>query len=337
MSFEGSYDPALQLLVPVGGCGRSIPRTHWTAPSRRQRVGGRTRRGLRPDLPRRRPAARSSRSAYCCQLKNTSADQSRRAARSHRYACPLWRSNGRVRCSMDSSTLSSADCASQGWHRLRCSYPSPDGRVRNGAYVGQWWLFAAFTLFMAFRMARDIGVRARRRWLRSHQSAQPSRHRLQAMRNAWIRYRIMAWLVGTLLVVLVCVGLPLKYLGGDDTVVLWTAIPHGYLYMLLLITAIDLGLRAKWSWKRLILIALAGTVPFLSFVAERSATKDVRAKLAAQSRNCGLSTDLLLNVALSILLGCGLSLSSFRRAQVASARSRSRPQCAPSHPSWRTR
>jgi integral membrane protein len=100
------------------------------------------------------------------------------------------------------------------------------------------------------------------------------------MRNAWIRYRIMAYVVGTLLVGLVCVGLPWKYLGGNPTVVTWTAIPHGYLYMLLLITAVDLGLKAKWSWKRLILIALAGTVPFLSFVAERSATKDVRAKLA---------------------------------------------------------
>ena len=28
------------------------------------------------------------------------------------------------------------------------------------------------------------------------------------MRNAWIRYRIMAYLVGTLLIVLVLVGLP---------------------------------------------------------------------------------------------------------------------------------
>ena len=99
------------------------------------------------------------------------------------------------------------------------------------------------------------------------------------MRNALLRYRIMAYLVGTLLVVLVCVGLPLKYIGGIGTVVTWTAIPHGYLYMILLITAIDLGRRARWSWTRLLLIALAGTVPFLSFVAERSATKDVRAKL----------------------------------------------------------
>src|SRR4051812_50215480 len=101
------------------------------------------------------------------------------------------------------------------------------------------------------------------------------------MRNAWIRYRIMAYVVGCLLVVLVCVGLPLKYLLGIPEVVTWTAIPHGWLYMILLITAFDLGRRARWSWKRLILIALAGTIPFLSFVAERSATRDVRGKLAA--------------------------------------------------------
>lgn len=99
------------------------------------------------------------------------------------------------------------------------------------------------------------------------------------MRNALLRYRIMAYTVGVLLVVLMCVGLPLKYLAHNDTVVLWTAIPHGWLYMILLITAFDLGRRAKWSWKRLLLIALAGTVPFLSFVAERSATKDIRKKL----------------------------------------------------------
>ena len=100
------------------------------------------------------------------------------------------------------------------------------------------------------------------------------------MRNALIRYRVMAYLVGTLLVILMLVGVPLKYFGNDDRLVTWIGIPHGWLYMILLITAFDLGRRAKWSWRRLILIALAGTVPFLSFVAERSATKDVRPKIA---------------------------------------------------------
>ena len=101
------------------------------------------------------------------------------------------------------------------------------------------------------------------------------------MTGALIRYRVMAYVVGCLLVVLVCVGVPLKYLGDNDTVVTWTGIPHGWLYMALIITAFDLGRRARWGWGRLILIALAGTVPFLSFVAEHYATRDVRAKLAA--------------------------------------------------------
>ncbi len=103
---------------------------------------------------------------------------------------------------------------------------------------------------------------------------------VQGVRGALLRYRVMAWVVGILLVVLVCVGLPLKYLGGDDTVVTWTGVPHGWLYMVLLITAFDLGRRVTWPWRRLLLIALAGTVPFLSFVAERSATKDVQRRLA---------------------------------------------------------
>lgn len=102
------------------------------------------------------------------------------------------------------------------------------------------------------------------------------------MRNALLRYRVMAYLVGTLLVVLTLVGLPLKYGYGDDRVVIWTGIPHGWLYMVLLLTAFDLGRRARWSWGRLLLIALAGTIPFLSFVAERSATRDVREKLARE-------------------------------------------------------
>jgi integral membrane protein len=100
------------------------------------------------------------------------------------------------------------------------------------------------------------------------------------VRGALIRYRVMAYVVGCLLIVLVCVGVPLKYLADNDTVVTWSGIPHGWLYMILIITAFDLGRRARWGWGRLILIALAGTVPFLSFVAEHYATKDVRAKLS---------------------------------------------------------
>ena len=102
-----------------------------------------------------------------------------------------------------------------------------------------------------------------------------------AIRAALLRYRIMAYVVGILLAVLVLVGMPLKYLGDNGAVVTWTGVPHGWLYMVLLVTAYDLGRRVHWPWGRLLVIALAGTVPFLSFWAEYSARTDVQARLRA--------------------------------------------------------
>ena len=104
---------------------------------------------------------------------------------------------------------------------------------------------------------------------------------IPGIRGALIRYRVMAYLVGTLLVVLVLVGMPLKYFAGNGAVVTWAGSPHGYLYMVLSATAYDLGRRVHWPWGRLIVIALAGTVPFLSFWAEYSARKDVQARIRA--------------------------------------------------------
>jgi len=103
---------------------------------------------------------------------------------------------------------------------------------------------------------------------------------IPAIRGALTRYRVMAYVVGILLVVLVCVGLPLKYIWGDGRVVTWTGMPHGWLYMILLITAYDLGRRLGWSLKWFLMIMLAGTVPFLSFVAEHFATKNARGIIA---------------------------------------------------------
>ncbi|MGO1383463.1 MAG: DUF3817 domain-containing protein [Arachnia sp.] len=104
---------------------------------------------------------------------------------------------------------------------------------------------------------------------------------ISSTRAALMRYRVMAWIVGVLLAVLMLIGLPLKYLAGDGRVVVWTGVPHGWLYMILLITAYDLSRRVGWSIKWVLMIMAAGTVPMLSFVAEHFATKDVRARLVA--------------------------------------------------------
>lgn len=97
---------------------------------------------------------------------------------------------------------------------------------------------------------------------------------------ALIRYRVMAYTVGVLLVLLMLFAVPMKYFGNDDRWVTWFGVPHGWLYMLLILTAIDLGRRVKWSIRNVILIALAGTIPFLSFVAEFIARRDVKRRIA---------------------------------------------------------
>ena len=37
--------------------------------------------------------------------------------------------------------------------------PEGQGRLRNGAYAIQWWIFAAFAIVMAAKIARDLGER----------------------------------------------------------------------------------------------------------------------------------------------------------------------------------
>lgn len=67
---------------------------------------------------------------------------------------------------------------------------------------------------------------------------------IPGVRKALIAYRVMAYVVGTLLVVLVCVAMPLKYAAGKPTMVNVVGISHGWLYPVLLITAYVLGRKA---------------------------------------------------------------------------------------------
>ena len=60
---------------------------------------------------------------------------------------------------------------------------------------------------------------------------------------------------------------------------MWTA--HGYLYMVYLVTAFMLAVRARWSVVKTLLVMAAGTIPLMSFVAERRVT---RAEQAAVER-----------------------------------------------------
>lgn len=91
----------------------------------------------------------------------------------------------------------------------------------------------------------------------------------------------MAYIVGVMLLILV-VGMIAKYAFDSPTLVEVVGPIHGFLYVIYLLTVIDLALKAKFSIVRTLLVMLAGTIPFVSFVAEHFVTRDVRAQIAAE-------------------------------------------------------
>ncbi|SDQ91644.1 DUF3817 domain-containing protein [Thermostaphylospora chromogena] len=100
------------------------------------------------------------------------------------------------------------------------------------------------------------------------------------MESALKPFRVMAYIVGVMLLLLI-VGMVLRY--GFDIPEPGSIISptHGFLYMVYLVTAFNLGLKARWSWPYTLGVLLAGTVPLLSFVIERKVTRRVQEQIAA--------------------------------------------------------
>jgi integral membrane protein len=107
------------------------------------------------------------------------------------------------------------------------------------------------------------------------------------------RYRVMATIVGVLLIVLCLVGLPLNeaHLVNDawfpvgtnaqqlgDNISKYLGVLHGWLYMAFVVVAFLLSRKAKWDLTFTLVTLLCGTIPIVSFWAERRATAKVRAE-----------------------------------------------------------
>jgi integral membrane protein len=113
-------------------------------------------------------------------------------------------------------------------------------------------------------------------------TVEPEHHTLApGTRSALTRYRVLAYATGVFLLLLT-LHMVLKY--GFDTEGLgaWVAMVHGWLYLAYVVVAVDLWFRTRLPFGRMALVVIAGTVPFMSFVAERWVTRNVRALPAAR-------------------------------------------------------
>ena len=88
------------------------------------------------------------------------------------------------------------------------------------------------------------------------------------------RYRVMAYVTGTVLLIACFVAIPMTHVFGHPAFgkVVWTL--HGWLYFIYLMAAVHLAMARRWRPVRLVLVLLAGTIPFLSFVMERRLSRE---------------------------------------------------------------
>ena len=111
---------------------------------------------------------------------------------------------------------------------------------------------------------------------------------MNGLSGALLRYRIMAWVTGILLATMSVVFLPMKYVFGLTEsgplatmyAIGWMA--HGWLYVIYVVTGVDVAFRMRYSVGRTVAIVLAGTIPFASFFADHLVAKSVHARIAAE-------------------------------------------------------
>jgi integral membrane protein len=93
------------------------------------------------------------------------------------------------------------------------------------------------------------------------------------------RYRFMAIWAGVMSLLLWFVYMPVKYIIANENWhenLIWIPIVHGFTYPIYVLAALNLGLIQRRNIFQIAFLAVAGTLPFASFWAER--------KLARQSR-----------------------------------------------------
>ncbi|MFB8765506.1 DUF3817 domain-containing protein [Nocardiopsis alba] len=114
-------------------------------------------------------------------------------------------------------------------------------------------------------------------------------------------YRVLAYVTGVFLLGLTFLAMPAKYLIGENSMfalapapqgaehwfgpesplMLFIAMPHGYIYMLYVLVVLWVALDRRWGAGRTLGVVLAGTIPILGFVVEHRVVKSEQAKEAA--------------------------------------------------------
>lgn len=123
-------------------------------------------------------------------------------------------------------------------------------------------------------------------------------------RVSFALYRVLAYVTGVFLLGLTFVAMPAKYLVGESArfslvaapqgmehwfgpespLMLFIAMPHGYVYMAYVLVVLWVALDRRWNAGRTLGVALAGTIPVLGFVVEHRIVRSEQARDAQRAQ-----------------------------------------------------
>ncbi len=100
--------------------------------------------------------------------------------------------------------------------------------------------------------------------------------------GALARYRIMAFVVGAMLLFLCAVAIPLQYAAGEPTVANVGFTVHGVIYIVYLLSVADLARRTRLRLLELVGLVCAGFLPGLAFYVEHRMSRRLLAAAGAE-------------------------------------------------------
>lgn len=93
------------------------------------------------------------------------------------------------------------------------------------------------------------------------------------MHAAVLRYRVMAFITGVLIIIVVFAGIPLQIWAHNTIIANQVATVHGFLYLIYIVFAYILASKLHMKAKPTVVLLLAGTVPVMTFIVERWMTR----------------------------------------------------------------
>ena len=84
-----------------------------------------------------------------------------------------------------------------------------------------------------------------------------------------IVFKIISYLEGLSYLALLFVGVPMKRLADDPSIVKALGMPHGMLFIAYIVIAFYVREQFKWNNKTFVLVLLASIIPFGTFYIDR--------------------------------------------------------------------